>query len=88
MISYYLTFAVMISKDSELEEETELVTSHKHLFNLILSCLIENCQSSNAVAKELRQVVSVVLTYELQISLYVWARFSDEPGWSEVSHVR
>ena len=56
-----------VAKDSELEEESELDTGFKHLFNLVLSRLIDNGQSFKAVAEELRQVVVVVLINEFQI---------------------
>ena len=42
-----------VAEDSELEEEAELDTSFKHLFNLVLSRLIDNSQSFKAVAEEL-----------------------------------
>jgi len=89
LISFYLTFAVIYSEVYEFDGETELAASLKYVFNLILSSLKENCHRSSAVAKELRQVVLVVLTNELQVSQYdVWTSLSDESGWSEVSYDR
>ena len=63
-----------VAKNSELEEKTKLNTGHKHLFNLVLSSLIDNGQSFKAVAKELRQVVVVVLIDEFEVWLNVGSK--------------